>query len=60
MEPESALPYSQAPATNKNIHTNKYDDRINLLTAVGLTPGGSSTVHRYTQISTQNNTMKTQ
>jgi len=30
-----------------------------LITAVGLTPGGSSTVHIYTQTyKTQNNTMK--
>ena len=29
-----------------------------LLTAVGLTPGGCSTVHIYTQKNTQNNTMK--
>ena len=26
-----------------------YDMMINLLTAIGLTPGGSSTVHIYTQ-----------
>ena len=25
------------------------EDKINLLTAIGLTPGGSSTVHIYTQ-----------
>jgi len=29
-----------------------------LLTAIGLTPGGSSTVHIYTQTFTQNNTLK--
>ena len=32
-------------------------DMIHLLTAIGLTAGGSSTVHIYTQ-TTQNNTMK--
>ena len=32
-------------------------DMIYLLTAVGLTPGGSSTAHIYTD-STQNNTMR--
>jgi len=31
---------------------------IYLLTAIGLTPGGSSTVPIYTQTITQNNTMK--
>jgi len=31
---------------------------IYLLTPIGLTPGGSSTVHIYTQTVTQNNTMK--
>jgi hypothetical protein len=31
---------------------------IYLLTAVGLTPGGSSTEHIYTQTITQNNIMK--
>ena len=29
-----------------------------LLTAIGLTPGGSSTVHIHTQNNTQNNTME--
>jgi len=29
-----------------------------LLTAIGFKPGGSSTVHIYTQTNTQNNTMK--
>jgi len=33
---------------------------IYLLTAVGLTPDGSSTVHIYTQNNTWNNTMKTE
>ena len=33
-------------------------DMIYLLTPIGLTPGGSSTVHIYTQTVTQNNTMK--
>jgi hypothetical protein len=39
---------------------------IYLLTAIGLTPGGSSTVHVYiqtvhrTKMTTRNNTMKTQ
>jgi len=31
---------------------------IYLLTAIGLTPGGSSAVHIYTQTNTQNNIMK--
>ena len=30
---------------------------IYLLSAIGLTPGGSSTVHIYTQNNTQNNTV---
>jgi len=29
--------------------TTGIDDKIYLLTAIGLTPGGSSTVHIYTQ-----------
>jgi hypothetical protein len=33
--------------TRRFVHV--YDDMIYLLTAVGLTPGGSSTVHIYTQ-----------
>jgi len=33
-------------------------DMIHLLTAIGLTLGGSSTVHICTQKNTQNNTMK--
>jgi ABC-type phosphate transport system permease subunit len=33
-------------------------DLIYLLTAVGLTPDGSSTVHIYKQNNTQNNIMK--
>jgi hypothetical protein len=38
-----------------------YDDLIYLLTAIGLTSGGSSTVHIYTsQKNTQNNTMTTE
>jgi len=37
-------------------------DVIYLLTAIGLTPGGSSTVHIYTQTIRvhRNNTMKTE
>jgi len=31
---------------------------IYMLTAIGLTPGGSSTVHIYTQNNTENDTMK--
>jgi hypothetical protein len=31
---------------------------IHLLTVIGLTPGGSSTAHIYTQNNTQNITMK--
>jgi len=37
----------------------RLDDQIYLLTAIRLTPGGSSTVHIYTN-NTQNNTMKTE
>jgi hypothetical protein len=33
-------------------------DVIYLLTAIGLTPGGSSAVHIHTQTNTQNNKMK--
>jgi len=32
-------------------------DKIYLLTATGLSPGGSSTIHIYTQKNTQNNTI---
>jgi len=32
---------------------------IYLLTAIGLSPGGSSTVHIYTQNNTQNDTKQT-
>ena len=35
-------------------------DMIYLLTEIALTPGGSSTVHTYTQNNIQNNTMKTE
>ena len=34
-------------------------DMIHLLTAIGLPPGGSSTVHIYTQNDTQNDTKQT-
>jgi pyruvate/2-oxoacid:ferredoxin oxidoreductase beta subunit len=33
-----------------------FDILIYLLTAIGMTPGGSSTVHIYTQNNTQNDT----
>jgi len=33
--------------TRRFVHT--YNDMIYLLTAIGLTPGGSNTVHIYTQ-----------
>jgi hypothetical protein len=38
--------------------TLNYDTMYILLTAIGLQPGGSGTVHIYTQNNTENNTMK--
>jgi len=35
--------------TYTHTHTHTYNNMIHLLTASGLTPGGSSTVHIYTQ-----------
>ena len=42
-------PYTSTDKTNKK----KHDMMIYLLTAIGLTPGGSSTVHIYTHIHQQ-------
>jgi hypothetical protein len=46
-------------ALQQTLFTGFYNDMIYLLTAIGLTPGGSSAVHIYTQTIHQNDTKQT-